>query len=510
LTQSCRLSALKLTIAAASLVSITARAEADTSATDSDASSLQKGARASAAQIPSYHIERVGNEGIKLVSNNAENNYAITLSGSNADGEPGHGSLLAGEEWQRSLGVEVEGKLGSVLTTELQSHFTQAERTPDAELFGLQMLDSNGSDRRALGEFTFKTQFLGNRITVNSSRLESNLEPLGSVARSKGASEKDGFSAWIWRSDHSGLSVDGTLTRVDADYQDLTGMHTAEMLQLSNKQIRQVQSKLDIDRVSVFLKQRGTSTLAPDRQGDRPDQSETETGVSFGLSDLRQLGSGSLVAAVLPLVPDSVWISTDTGTVETNGALPTARGQLEKMAVGTTRSLDIGTVSISYWESAVQNPALQGTDNALWRGHGTDIAGNLYSGRWSISGNLSLYGASNTALSGNSTENSLNASVFVNWKPQRWPSLSAGMTNYTDETAFFDYNGAEQSGLIHYQFAVDFSPLVAAAFSDKNSQLTFLTSFQGEGSRSRWGAADYANGTGNVFVGLKFARPFLP
>jgi hypothetical protein len=88
--------------------------------------------------------------------------------------------------------------------------------------------------------------------------------------------------------------------------------------------------------------------------------------------------------------------------------------------------------------------------------------------------------------------------------------LSAGVTNYAYQADFFNYNGAEQNSLMRYQLTVDGSRLLASALSDRNAQLTFLASYQGNKSRSQWTQADYSSDVGNVFVGFRFARPFLP
>jgi hypothetical protein len=174
-----------------------------------------------------------------------------------------------------------------------------------------------------------------------------------------------------------------------------------------------------------------------------------------------------------------------------------------------TRNWNSGAINLSYWQSTVQ-AAAQLPDMAQWRGHGMDAAGNVYSGRFSLSGNLSWYKANDLALLNNNSENSVSGSLFVSWRPALWPKLSAGVTNYAYQADFFSYNGAEQNSLMRYQLTVDGSPLLATALSDRNAQLTFLASYQGNKSRSQWSQADYSSDVGNVFVGFRFARPFLP
>jgi len=464
--------------------------------------------RAAANAAATYHVEQLGDKGVKLMSNKLENNYAITLSGSNSDADTRLEALAPGEAWHKSLGVELEGKLGALLDTDLRTNFTEVERNAGAELFGLQSLDGSADNRRALEEFDATTKFLGDRVTFTSSRRTSSLVPLGANADdSKGISEQDRFSAWLWQSDHSSLSVDGALSRIDADYQDLTNTNTTDALQARNKETYQLRSKLSIGRAGFFVSHRDTVALIPDQHGAQPHQSEIEAGVSVGLSALQNMASGDIGHGLLSVLPDSLWISTDRGSVAYGVA--SAAGQTEKSAIGVSRNWDTGAINLSYWQSAVQ-AAAQLPDEVQWRGRGMDAAGNLYSGRWSISGNLSWYKANDLALLNNNSENSVSGSLFVSWRPALWPKLSAGVTNYAYQADFLDYNGAEKNSLIRYQLTVDGSPLLATALSDRNAKLTFLASYQDNKSRSQWSQADYSSDMGNVFVGFRFARPLLP
>ncbi len=461
-----------------------------------------------ASVAATYHVQQLGDKGVKLISNNLENNYAITLSGSNSDVDAGLKGLAPGEAWHKSLGVELEGKVGALLNTDLRTNFTEVERNSDAELFGLQPLDGRTDNRRALEEFDATTKFLGDRVTFTSSRHTSSLVPLGDNAdESRGVSEQDRFSAWLWQSDHSSLSVDGALSRIDADYQDLTNTNTTDALQARNKEARQIRSKLSIGWVGLFVSQRDAVTLIPDQHGAQPHQSEMETGVSVGLSSLQNIASGGVGHDLMLLLPDSLWISTDRGSVA-NG-VASAAGQTEKSAIGVSRNWSTGAINLSYWQSDVQASA-QLPDEAQWRGRGMDAAGNLHSGRWSISGNLSWYKANDLGLWNGSSENSVSGSLFVSWRPALWPKLSAGVTNYAYQADFLDYNGAEKNSLIRYQLTVDGSPLLATTLSDRNAKLMFLASYQGNKSRSQWSQTDYSSGVGNVFVGFRFARPLLP
>jgi hypothetical protein len=455
-----------------------------------------------------YHIEQVGTKAIRLISNNPENRYAITLSGSNSDGDFDLQTRAPGEAWHKSLGVELEGKLGAFLTTDLRTEFTEVERDANAELFGLQPLDG-GRNRRALNEFNASTRFLGDRVSVTSSRRSSSLMPLESNANDrKGVFEQDRFSAWLWRSDEDGLSIEGALIRVDANYQDLTNTDI-DALQARNKQTQQLKSKLNLGWAGVFVTQRQAAALVPDKNGATPRQSEIGTGVSVGLSALQNIPAGDIGHDVLSALPDSVWVSTDRGSVEYDGVVASTPGQSEKTAIGMTQSWNAGGLNLRYWRSAVRSDG-QLPEDTQWRGHGMDVAGNLYSGHWTIWGNLSWYKADNVAAWSNSAENSVNGSLFVTWDSLRWPKLTAGVTNYAYQADFFGYHGTEQNSLTRYQLTIDGSRLLAAALSDKDAQLTFLASYQGDKSRSQLVQTGYSSDAGNVFLGFRFARPFLP
>jgi len=486
---------------------------ADVQATDDDTAAAetagqpQKVKEISADKFADYRIERLGKDGIKLASTGQLNSYAVTLLGSDSNAESDHTVLPAGEAWQRSLGVEVEGKLGNVLETSLQTHFTQAQRTLSQELFGLQPLDSAGNNQRALGEFSVSTKFLGDRIGISSTRRQSSLSPFAEAETSKGTSEQDQFNASILRWGHDGLSVDGSLSRMDADYQDLVSVNPGDILQKRNKETRQLRSKLNVDRVGLFVTERNISAIVPDRPGASPAQAEIETGINVRLSDLRNAGSESFVAPVLAVLPDTIWISTDHGSIEP-ASENASFSALEKSAFGLTRNWNAAALNLSYWQSTVQTRPGFATD-ALWRAHGMDVAGNFYSGPWSVSGNLSWYRADNVAEWNNSAEGSINASLFLAWHPRQGPKVSAGLTNYAYQADFFDYNGMEQSSLFRYQVAVDMAPLLATTLRDSATQLTFLASFQGDSTRSQWSQAGYVGQEGNVFFGLKFAQPFL-
>src|SRR5687768_7502082 len=114
-----------------------------------------------------YQVQKVGNQGVKLTSKNAENSYAITVLGSNAEAA---NTPVGMESWQKSVGVQVQGKLGSFVKTDFSSRFTELESSYDFGPYGPQSANALGVDRRGLGEFSLTTQFLGDRVSVTSAR----------------------------------------------------------------------------------------------------------------------------------------------------------------------------------------------------------------------------------------------------------------------------------------------------------------------------------------------------
>ena len=490
---SARLLAALLALGTTPLVSTTALGAEDTPPPDTTPEVLLP---VVVVPPPAYHIERLGNQGIKLISRNPENSYTITVLGSNA--ETGSiQTLQAGEAWQKSLGVEFEGKLGGFLKTDLSTRFTQLQGNLIGQPFGVQAPESIGTNRRGLEEFTFTTQFLGERIAVTSSRRASNRTGFDTaMAGAKGEYEQDRFNAWLWRSNRSSLSIEGASGRVDSGFQALV-----QTTPTKSEESQQLRSKFSFGRAGVFVSQRDALALAPDGSTALSRQSDVETGASLGLSDLRQGGP------LLYLLPDSVWVSTSQGSVKQGDALAFAARPMEKSAIGMTRSWDSGSLNLSYWRSAVEGaPSVPA--ESQWHGRGMDIGGTLNSGRLSVAGNLTWYTADNLAAWNNTAESNVNGSLFLTWSRAAWPRLSAGVTNYAYQAAFLDYGGLEASSLTRYELAVDSSRLLSA-WADPEAQLKFIASYQGNSARSQW-AQTADTGARDVFLGLKFTRSLLP
>jgi hypothetical protein len=444
----------------------------------------------------SYYIRKVGNQGVKLTSKNAVNSYAITVLGSNAEAA---NTPAGAEAWQKSVGVEVQGKLGSYVKTDVTTRFTELESSPAFGPYGLQSTEGLGTDRRALEEYSITTQFLGDRVAVSSSRRASDragLDP--SLSVKGGASEQDKFNAWVWRSKNSSLSIEGTSKRVESGFQNLS-----QAMQTRNEESQQLKSKLSYGRAGVFVAQREAAALSPDLSTELSRQSDFETGATLGLSDLRQKGT------IRSLLPDSVWVSTNRGSVGSGEPATYQVRPLEKSAVGMTRSWDSGSLNVSYWQSSVDGPTAL-AEEALWRSQGMDFGGTLTSGRLSMSGNLSFYTADNIVALNNSAESNLNGSLFLTYSRAAWPKVSAGVTNYAYQAAYFDYAGLNQNSLMRYEIGIDSTPLLSA-WRDPGAQLKFIASYQDASSLSQWAQTpDTTVAAQNVFFGFKFTRSLLP
>src|SRR5262249_22414563 len=211
------------------------------------------------------------------------------------------------------------------------------------------------------------------------------------------------------------LSVEGTSNRVDSGFQNLM-----QAMQTKSEESQLLRSKFSYGRAGIFVGHHDAESLSPDRATTLSRQSDIETGATLGLSDLRK-------GPVLYLLPDSVWVSTNRGSVEQGEALTYQTRPMEKSSVGMTRAWGYGSVNMSYWRSSVDAPASLAQEE--WRGHGMDVGGTLRSGQLSMSGNLSLYTADNIAALNNTAESNVNGSLFFTYSHSAWPKLSAGVTN---------------------------------------------------------------------------------
>jgi hypothetical protein len=261
-----------------------------------------------------------------------------------------------------------------------------------------------------------------------------------------------------------------------------------------SEETQQLKSKVSFGRAGVFVTQRDSRSLAPDRSTVLSHESGIETGASLGLSDLRQ-------GSFLNLLPDSVWVSTTRGSVGRGEPHTSELRPTEKSAIGMTRNWKSGSVNLSYWRSAITSVLEQ----SQWYGRGMDVGGTVKSGPLSVSGNLSWYSADNVAAVNNTAESNVNGSLHLTFSRAAWPKLSAGMTNYAYQGLFLDYGGLQENSLMRYELAVDTSPLLSAR-SAPGAQLKFIASYQGSSTLSQWAQTNSATGNSDVFLGLKFQQ----
>ena len=132
-----------------------------------------------------YRVECVDGKGIKLSSGTSDTNYAITLFGSDQNAISNRQGLNPGESWRKSLGMGLQGRIGSLVSAELQTDFAAAERNPGQLLFALQQPAGTANERREREEFQIKSQFLDDHISLTSSRRASSfaVEAASSEAR---------------------------------------------------------------------------------------------------------------------------------------------------------------------------------------------------------------------------------------------------------------------------------------------------------------------------------------
>src|SRR5262249_30001937 len=160
----------------------------------------------------------------------------------------------------KSLGMQVEGNLGAYFTTNLTTRFTEMQRTLGSRLLALQSAGAVAVDRGDLEEFSLTTQFLGDRVSLNSSRRASSHIAASPGLDGGGAYQQDKFNAWVWRSARSSLSIEGTSSKIGSGFQAF-----GQAPQARNEESQQLKSKLSYGRTGVFVTQRDARALAPDR-----------------------------------------------------------------------------------------------------------------------------------------------------------------------------------------------------------------------------------------------------
>jgi hypothetical protein len=442
---------------------------------------------------PSYKIEKVSTQGFKLTSKNSENNYAVSVLGSSK--EASATQILQSGAWETSVGVEAQGTIGVFLKTNMRARFTELVNSlhPDspAPLFR----DVMARNRRVLEEFFFTTQFLGDRVTVTTSRRASELDAFGRALQSGTAIHKqDEFKAWLRRSRRSSLWIEGTAARIEAGFQE----NLAQTSKTKGEELEQLRLNFSYGRARGFIARRDARALAPDQNRVLSHQSDVQTGASLGFSDLNRHG-------LFSLLPDTVWVSANHGTIAPDGA-PSALKPVEKLAMGVTRKFSAGSVNLSYWRSAIGDaPSL--SNQLEWLGRGMDIGGTLRSGSLSVAGNLSWFSSDNMAAGNNTAKSMLSGGLYLTWSRSAWPSVSAGVSNYAYQSTFFDYGALEQNSLMRYELVV--SSALRPAWANPNTQMKLIASYEENRSRSQWTQTQDIRAD-NLFFGVKLTRSTRP
>ena len=457
------------------------------------------GAAETTAYAP-YQIETTGDHGVRLSSTNSDVWYALTIGGTNANVSQGGQSLQPGETWRRSLQAEMQGKIGSILTMDLHSRFTEAARDADDSLFALQSVEGKGQ-RGALQDYQLSTHFYGGRVTFDSSHRVSTLAELDPGAHGvNGAAESENISASLWRNDFVDFSVSGGYDSMDANYADIDT--TSADTSLKDKQRFRYGTKLQVGKVGVFANQTSESAVSDTAA---PRQSQLETGVSLKLSDWRN-EKLAFFHPLLAIFPDSVWASISRGEQHQieNGAPDS--GEIEKTSFGADRNWKRGGLNLNLWQMTISTPPAV-REGSQWHDEGVSAGGNFRTGPWTLSGNMSWTRDDNIALLNNTAESTLNGSVFVTWQGPDLPKLSAGVMNYGYEQQFFDLGGLNRNGSMRYQVALDLSPWLASAHNDTNTQLSLLASVQDNSNASLWGETGHNETVGREFFGFRLIRP---
>jgi len=208
---------------------------------------------------------------------------------------------------------------------------------------------------------------------------------------------------------------------------------------------------------------------------------------------------------VLSLAPDTIWVSSNHGSLETGIASAALPAGTQKFTTGATRGWSTGDAFVSYWQSSVGMNA-SSIDVGQWSGRGLDAGGNLYFGKWLIYGSVSVYSDDNRGPWSSTAENSVSGSLLLTWNPTGGPSLTAGVMSYRYGYSMLDYGGFYGSDLQRFELAADFSR-VASARLDWDIGLKFLASYRTDVHESQWGNARSGDGLGKVFVGLRLGLP---
>jgi hypothetical protein len=434
-------------------------------------------------------------------------NFDLRLVGADASSESNAQALKAGEVSRKYVGIELGGKLGSVVQTQAQIRFTEAQSDPEKAMFDLSPVNQNADSRRALQDFSAASNFFGDRLTLSSYERNSSFALADTTSQStKGQLQQNHVTAALWRSDRADFDIDAALSRATSNYWDFGDSPDAD-LHANNSQVSQYRSKLRFDRVGLSVFHRDTTALTGAILGEAgAKRAETEARVSLDVADWRErLGGIGGNGRLLPL-PDSIWVGTNSGALVQDDPVAIAHQAVGKVSLGATRSFAFGTVNASYWRSETE-PLSASAPGYRGAGHGVDLGSNLHFGAWGVSGNFS-FANNQTLVVGNDTQSdSFNCAFFVTWKAPLSVDIKAGVTTNAWQNEFVDLDRLERNNSFRYQLALDLSRLASSSLAQKNVQLKLLASIDGNQSRSQ---SDMVNSTGDIFTGLQFAVPLHP
>jgi hypothetical protein len=467
-------------------------ASADFCACDNDPSAA--GPKSSKAAVPSPPIPQ---------SPKKKPIFDLHLMGAEANGETNSGALKAGETARKYVGVELGGNLGSVVKTDVQVRFTEAQSDPTKELLDLQPVNQSADARRALRDFFAASSFFGDRLTLSSYERSATFALVDTTGNdTKGQLQQHHVTAALWHSDHTDLDFDAALSRTSANYWDFGDSPDAD-LHAANSQISQYRSKFRLDRLGFSVFHRDTAVLTGanlDEAG--PTNSETGAKLTVNVADLRDdLGFVRGLSQMLPL-PDSIWVGANNGALIEDDASQIVHQSTNKVSLGVSRNFGYGTLNASYWQSLAraERDAPMGYRQT---GRGVDLGSNLSFGTLKLTGSVSLVTGQSFSTGDDNDLSTLGCSVFVTWQAPLRVDIKAGATTNSFENEFADYDRFERNSSFRYQLALDLSQWASGSLPQRNVQLKLLASFQGNQS-------NFVNNSGDVFTGLQLALPIHP
>jgi hypothetical protein len=429
-------------------------------------------------------------------------NFDLRLMGAQANDETNSGSLKAGETSRKYIGVELGGNLGSIVKTDVQVRFTEAQSDPGKAMLDLQPASQSPDARRALQDFFATSSFLGDRLTLSSYERTATFALIDAAGNdTKGEVQQHHISAALWHSDRADLDFDAALSRTSANYWDFGDSPDAD-LHANNSQVSQYRSKFRLDRFGLALFHRDTSTLVAPAGESELSHSETDAKLSLNIADLRDdFGFSPRYSGLVPL-PDSIWVGTNNGALTEDDSSQIVHQAISKVSLGVSRNFGIGSLNASYWQSLAR-AARDAPIGYRQTGRGVDLGSNLSLGTLKLTGNVSLVTGQSFSTGDDTTLSTLGCSIFVTWQAPLRVDIKAGVTTDSFENEFADYDRFERNNSFRYQLALDLSQWASETLPQRHMQLKLLASFQGNQS-------NFVNSAGDVFTGLQLALPIHP